>query len=273
MSDQFNTDWFNLKNYDSYSNMSIEEWQWQLSIRTKLHEYYVHHYPSLGEIDQEIIKSIKSGIIEKAEYPFLNNIGFLKPIVIHGLQPTVTSLRSIDIWYLMQGLTSTKMGKACEHYARFFFRNELDNDLAKIATRPHSLNIKSYINGKQLNAFYVSVDLEASDDQLKEDFSSWLKKTRIDTQKNKKRSYIKQTDFDQWVEYGVMPYLDLTFMSKLEGKKITQDKLGQLIFPDEFEVTISERIRKVTKPLAERLINDDIGEFLKYQKFYKKKPE
>lgn len=268
MSDKFDTSWFNPLNYNTYSTFSIEEWQWQLSIRTTLHEYYENHYTSIDEIDQRIIEAIKTGIIKKAEYPFLERVIFFKPIIPYPIKPTVDSLRSIDIWHLIKDFKLTNIGDACKHYAKFFFRNELDTELAEIATRPHGLNIEKYFNYDKFNTYYVSVDLVASDEQLKEDFSSWLEKTRKQIKKKKKRRFVKQADFDQWVKHGVIPYLDLTFMAKLEGKKITQDQIGDLIFPNQLNVTVSERIRKVTKPLAEWLINDDIGDLLNYQIIY-----
>ena len=48
----------------------------------------------------------------------------------------------------------------------------------------------------------------------------------------------------------ILPYLDLTLWAQAHGVEITQHAIGSALFPDEYDVNLAERIRKVTKPRA-----------------------
>ena len=117
---------------------------------------------------------------------------------------------------------------------------------------------------------HVVIDLSATDEQIMNDFSNWLEYFRKYIDYPTQKKLITQSDFDQWIEYRVIPYLDLALIAKLEGKKITQNQIARLIFPDEYEVDIVERLRKVTKPIAQRLIKNEIQTTLSTQLVYEK---
>jgi hypothetical protein len=52
----------------------------------------------------------------------------------------------------------------------------------------------------------------------------------------------------------LLPYIDLMIVAKQEKKHITQPQIARLIFPDEYEVDITERVRRTTKTNAEWLM-------------------
>ena len=114
------------------------------------------------------------------------------------------------------------------------------------------------------------INLSATDEQIKNDVNHWLTHYRKAVAYQRQKKLFNQVDFDYWVEYGVIPYLDLVLIAKTMEKKITQNKLARLIFPNEFDVDVVERIRKVTKPTAEWLINNEIHRTLSTQLTYEK---
>ena len=109
--------------------------------------------------------------------------------------------------------------------------------------------------------------MNAPDEQIKKDFSHWLLHYRkaagyhLPKKKIHKKLFTQKT-FDYWIKYGLIPYIDLVLVAKMEGKEITQEKLGELIFPDEPSVDQAYRIRTITKPEAERLIKHKVHQSL-----------
>jgi len=53
---------------------------------------------------------------------------------------------------------------------------------------------------------------------------------------------------------GVLPYIDLCYWAKANGKNIPNHIIGDWLFPDDM-VDVAEKIRKVTQPLAKRSVN------------------
>jgi len=114
------------------------------------------------------------------------------------------------------------------------------------------------------------INLSATNEQIQNDLIHWLTHYRQAVNDQNQKKLFTQVDFDYWVEYGVIQYLDLMLIAKIEGKKITQNKLARMIFPNEYDVDIVERVRKVTKPTAEWLIKSEIYRALSTQLAYEK---
>ena len=114
----------------------------------------------------------------------------------------------------------------------------------------------------------IKINLYATDEKLRNDFDQWLKDIRKSTgyednipknvskkKLSKKKLYI-QEDFDHWIKFGVIPYLDLMLVADIEYKVITQEELAPLIFPNESALDTYTRISQITKPTADQLINN-----------------
>ena len=125
----------------------------------------------------------------------------------------------------------------------------------------HSALIDNDIYSGSANHAQVGVDLGASDDDLKESFSIWLKSKRLEMNHKKGSQNIKTSfssdDLEEWVTKGVLPYIDLFLVTKKLGVNIPFHRLGKLIFPEEYDIDTGERVRKVTKPLADHLLRTD----------------
>ncbi len=111
----------------------------------------------------------------------------------------------------------------------------------------------------------MTINLFATDEQIKQDFTDWLENSRRMADIKPQKKLFSQVNFDYWIEYGVIQYLDLVLIAKIEGKKITQNQLARLIFPNEHEIDIVERLRKVTKPTAESLMKNQTYKSLSLQ--------
>jgi hypothetical protein len=181
---------------------------------------------------------------------------------------SVDSLLSYDIWCMGKDSDLKDVWSACE--AASDLTVDSSNEDLKIAFTPHDLNTKQFSRFDFEKLAHVVVDLTATDEQIKYDFNHWLTHIRQALNCQRPKKLFTRADFDRWVELGIIPYLDLVLIAKIEGKKIKQNQLGKLIFPNDLTVDVVERIRKSTKPLAERLMNTEIHRLLSIQLTYEK---
>lgn len=98
---------------------------------------------------------------------------------------------------------------------------------SEIAYTPHDFHIKQHSHFDLEPSAHVVINLSASDEQIKNDFSHWLTHYRQAINYQHLKMLFTQADFEYWVEYGVIPYLDLVLIAKIEDKKITQNKMAQ----------------------------------------------
>ena len=89
-------------------------------------------------------------------------------------------------------------------------------------------------------------------------------KAKYKLKHDRKRKFSK-VDFARWSANAVLPYIDLEIWSKYEGGSIPSHVMADAIFPDEIDIDVSEKIRKVTKPSAKKLLNYSTIEMLKRQ--------
>jgi len=100
----------------------------------------------------------------------------------------------------------------------------------------------------------ITVDLRASDEQLKQNFSAWLDNQRgIDRDILKKS--VEERDLADWVNSRVVPYFDLITISNIDRSSISNHQIGDLLFPNDIDVEIAERIRKVTRKKARKIFS------------------
>jgi hypothetical protein len=76
---------------------------------------------------------------------------------------------------------------------------------------------------------------------------------------------ITKDDLANWHRYAVLPYFDLTNWAASQGAEISQPVLGRALFPDEYDVDLTERIRKVVSPYAQRIGNSAFSNALMMQ--------
>ena len=246
MAKELDTSWFDLKNYEALKSMSIEDWIWQLLARHN-YAYMECNRQKIGN-DQDALLSIadtlKKGVIPNSTdnpYGILLDMRASKTLEREPFATaSINSLTSISLWEMANDDYLDDVWDACRHVSKPHLSNKkFDVDPLELAEMPYDFHIKRYsqfYNSK--SSAHVVIDLYATDEQIKKDFAHWLANYRkaVDIQPQKK--LFAQADFDHWVQYGIIPYLDLVLIAKIEGKKITQNRLARLIFPDEFNVDL-----------------------------------
>lgn len=284
MPKDFDTSWFDLKNYEAFKTMSIEDWIFQFKERCRYYKQINESWQHMLPCEQStyflpIIAKLKRGVI-KDDPNYLRGRNFIlnaTPIAEPFYTTSVRSIHSIDLWLMSKKDNLSRVWEACQHAREFVIDDNLDAELFNIACTPHELNVKKYVPFDNATAGYVEINLSATDAHIKNDFDQWLKGYRMMTgyynKAPKKRSQKKlskkaeytQKDFNEWIEYGVIPYLDIVFVAKMENKETpSYMEIGELIFPYIDECYVG-RVRDTTRPLAEWLIECEINKALVLQ--------
>jgi len=244
MTEEFDTSWFDLKNYNKLSEHNLEGWFQEILLRRLIFSnadeaLYESFYEAIKNAPVTPITDLGDELGEEfrgqsPRFPF--NTFSVKSVEASTFRHIATDSCLDDIW------------SQCDYTC------DSPREQQKLVDSPLGLIYKE--RGYVDSHHFVAVDLTAYDTQIMSDFRHWLTEYRnvIGVEPSKKK--FAQTKFDYWIAYGVIPYLDLTMTAKKEGKKITQNKLARLIFPDEFDIDIVGRMRQVTKPEAEYLMSN-----------------
>lgn len=294
MSKEFDTSWFDLKNYDKLNELDLYGWVEQIGIRqgtfddievrkhilndigTYLEKITIvkgelnlneEEFEELLEEDEEfheilngleefdltsISKRIKHnpmvtrwprGKYETGRYPFSCDT-----ISVYGTS-------AAEHWHIAN---DDKLSDIWELLKPGWFMNEITHEQAKLIHSPIDIIYKTKdISCRYDTSTHVTIELAASDEQIMSDFRQWLTEYRKVTARTTIKKYFSQSDFEYWIKYGAIPYIDLLLMTKVEGKKITDNKLSKLIFPNEYDVDIVGRLRDTTKKIASTLMRHE----------------
>lgn len=244
-------DWFDLKNYDSVASMGIKEWTEALQLRNYIAS------TGRGKYRDDPDEAIER-LIRAAKNPSGGWGGEGVEIHESWRWRTVSPLEVGMIGLVWGEITSKGDGRK--------FKRDLEigriQKNPELAEKYSSLENSTYddlftvgFTPEEFGGFtFAQIDITASDEHLIEDFKMWLKDTRalikIEAQPHK----FTETDMADWHTKRVLPYIDLTVWAKLKGVDITQQEIGIVLFPDDFNISLSDRVRRTVKPLAEKLL-------------------
>lgn len=109
--------------------------------------------------------------------------------------------------------------------------------------------------GNQPDFLPIEIDLSATDDTLVAVFKEWLHGVRKEFGPNVRSTDWSPASVEAWVKCRVLPYLDIRAYCLSVNGFVSQAMLGRLLFPDDYDVDLTERCRKVVIPCALRLMN------------------
>ncbi len=106
----------------------------------------------------------------------------------------------------------------------------------------------------------VYVDLTVPDKILIQHFTDYLRQVRKKYPNIKPASTYKAPEYKKWLEYGLLPYLDLKLWEIENSVSIPYRVFADAIFPD--GNMGEEMIRKTTKKMADQVMSKDYIDFL-----------
>lgn len=267
---ELDTNWFNLNNYQGLSELDLFGWERQISVRSWVHfllfstETKKEREIALSsESMKEFLARYDDSALRWTERIKANPI--LEPYKYHEWHKwresslkypfntfSVMSTTAIWCWYSGRDDRFNDVWDCCE----LENTSDVTEEQQALIETPYNLLCKNRgINTENLTN--VSIDLAATDEQIKQDFCHWLSEYRkaIGYESNKKN--FSDKNLAEWVQWRLLPYLDLLFVAAIEEKTLTQPKMARLIFSDEYDVDIVDRLRRTTKPKAEWLMREE----------------
>lgn len=103
----------------------------------------------------------------------------------------------------------------------------------------------------------IDVCIGTDDETLVQAFRDWLAGVRTEFGPVSAPRTWSSASMDGWINARVLQYLDIKAFCLFKGCHVTQAVMGRVLFPDEYEVDLAERCRKVVAPLAERLMSEE----------------
>jgi len=272
---KFDTNWFDIDNYKTLADMDLMSWFRLLKSRWLLIHSMDHGNANNLSSTAAIIKKIPL-FSNNPDYPSLlpdcYSPGYSfdesdKP-VLSALSTEVISsvnresglvnfksVNSLNALAIVQTYNINELANTWRD-CNSVLRGEASEEQVISAVKPLDIILNST---EYKSAFaHVLVDTESTDEQILGDFKDWLSCYRLESKITVPKKNFTADKVNQWIKAGVIPYLDLTIVARIENRSITQAKLGNLIFPHDYDTCLTERIRKVTKPMAMSLMKEEI---------------
>lgn len=265
-----NISWFKLSNYDSVADFSSQEWLSAISNRVNALE--VISAPDSSFFNDPTFE------MRRAAYTYWEDVRKYgvernhpkndgKSLIDEALRAirryrvrkntgNVGAIKNLTEWDAISHLFNTEENELIIKDVRDF---EAINDRwweAFVKGDSSVLRSREIIAGKYDRTLssayedrhgYISVNLDASDAQIMKDIHGWLEFQRKTIARPTRLTPIISSDFEEWSRYKILPYFDLATLSALDGQRISNHSMGNVLFPDELNIDVTERIRKVTK--------------------------
>ena len=233
-------DWFDLKKYERAKNLGIEEWHDQLFVRRAAIDVPDKSQSLWAEIRQHGIVPMQPKKV--GSYGMLN--------LLH--RGSVSSVSCVNLLNF------------CRGYAKQL-EKEVGTEWINMACalRPFDAYARE-MGGDDADLFHnftVKVDLSYPNQYIIEDFKNWLEDTRK-TFRAKGLPTFTEAKARQWSEAKVLPYIDLSRWIEEERSTLTQEEIGDLLFPG--QSVDAKRIQR-TQQLAQQLLTSDIVSAMMHQ--------
>ena len=248
-------EWFNLENYEPCKKFNRASWHrvflsrliyFDVSFlpeqkKRRGYEKGIKHASSHDyllklSIDNRSINKIhESGILDFSAYEFLGTYEYFKTN-----HPDF--LNFVD----------ECMEKEKQHPDKFYWFEEVIE-----SEKTPSINLESP-SGRQIlgmDAFLIAVNMNANDESLVQDFQEWLKeKRKLHYAKKEFYKRLTESELSKLVYLNILPCIDLILWGEATNNQLKYHQIARLIYPNEYDIDINERVRKVSIPLAKKLI-------------------
>lgn len=245
-------DWFDVRKYTSASELDTAGWWIQFHKRQEIYRAQAKKNTHNQYLIDEFVRAILDNPIFETDPSH-----FFMMRHIHGRPLNYISLRSAspsDIFDHASDLDEhAPMARAAHRMD--LIAALLDEEVQAIRENPFDLLMKSR-GIESLRWCTLMANLNATDEQLERDFKSWLAEARELLAVPSPRREFSPVEFNRWINAAVLPYFDLTFWASANDFKFTQATLANAIFPDEFDVDLTEKLRKTTIPMTNEIICD-----------------
>ncbi|WP_446810582.1 DUF6387 family protein [Methylomonas sp. 2BW1-5-20] len=262
MTNEFDTDWFDLSKYNELKSFGLREWYWQILFRKTFFELLKNaEYEDVKSIFKHFklvncadpFERIKSNPILELENMDLSDERILRRRNITDFCVKVHNIADVNLKIYDQ-IDSLSFYSV---YPMPDFER-IENDFFKINTSKNQKIYYSELNQPDRpRTASLTIKVSASDEQILYDFKAWLDSYRKEFGIRHLQKKFTNKNLDEWFKWRLLPYLDLLLVSKITKTELTQNRIARLLFSDNYDVDIVDRLRRTTKPKAEWLISEE----------------
>jgi hypothetical protein len=260
--------WFDLSKYEACESFDITDWQIELERRWWL--FLPSSKNEMPPLEDDIFVHfyITDGCFSDNRYIFAEL--FANPIGGEVTSSWISQseqmkgnlfVKSLDVGAIhwlhnhVSDSLGTKIDDELSPVERSYF------DLIDRSDKRFNLSVDDVISNVVTdfgNRKTICLDMTAPDEVLIAEFKAWLLNSREKFKIPAPTRSFTAKDFKKWSDHQVLPYLDLRLWALVQGVTITNKLMGEAIFPDEFDLDTTEKIRQTIAPLAKRLISPEI---------------
>jgi hypothetical protein len=252
MKNEFDLSWFDLSKYDALKDFDGYEWFIALRKRRFLKKL-INEKPHIALKQIELWKErpVVDYKVKECNEIVVTDATFEDFLRANNKNP------NIKFFYEVLGYLFSNNDSSVYEESNGVSIDEL------VKADPYASILKQVIS---IDDPILSVDLNVSDEQLINEFIRWLQVKREQMGTPPRQKMFTSTDFYRWKNLRILPYLDLTIMASFERKKLTYNYIGQKLFPDIYDVDLTQKVRQQVKPLADSLIMTENLSVLKFSK-------
>ena len=107
---------------------------------------------------------------------------------------------------------------------------------------------------KEEDDAHIRVNLRNNDEDIINSFKEWLQNTRQKTDIIRSNR-ISDKELTKLSQFKTLAYIDLFLWMKITDIKLTQYQIANLLYPNEFDIDIKERLKACTIPRATMVLN------------------
>lgn len=237
--------WFDVDRYDGTKDWGVYEWAVALLLRRVLSTMV-----ELEDIGQNKYGDLFAKVMTNPVPPAPRQLP--RGVLSNGLRQ-VFDTEAIDIVEYFNWLKDDRLSDVMS--AATAFHNACEDgqvpEIPPLLTTGFSGLLRERLSTRP-QFENVQVNLGISDEQLIEDFRAWLAEKRGKLGQLPLRC-ASPADMQSWHQYKVLAFIDLEIFTKKTRTETTNAFIGDLLFPDD-EVDRPERVRKVVRPLAHKLM-------------------
>ncbi|WP_336804065.1 DUF6387 family protein [Erwinia aphidicola] len=242
-------EWFDLKNYTAFENVSLETLNKEMFIRKEFHESVsLFGFAHSKENEMELIltgKTILSNIIN------IENKTYNKSDVLNEV--TFSNIAKIE--------------RHLKQYTENVYQDSGKMKPEKMKL-PISILLKESIFKSNKTEVFISFDINKStDDEIIASLSHKLKKLRTQHKTSKPQSIEKYgpSKTKKILEFRIMALVDLLIWANLQGFTMPNAVIARVLYPHESLILRGEdNIKDTDRPMADRILSGETGRSLEH---------
>ena len=235
--------WFRLENYEVCESMSLLQWARALNVRRVVSRLLLGESDSFeGLAIDHLGALIKWCSIDVAQTSWKQ------------LPNEILRTMSFTPWGTVSPVSSMDLSMHQKRYRLLQENGVVPIEDDSSFFNPVELNYPAKVFRDRVGKVFARINIMAPEAVILDDFKKFIQEYKQSLGIEGIADKYDESDCRKWHELKILPYLDLLSWLMNTGQKMTNSKIGNILFPDEFDIDLSERIRKVTKPLAKNLV-------------------